>query len=184
MTSNDSLAAIASQVQKEVGYVNVVIANSGVSGPSITGISNRKPPASVEELQDYLWKWKPEDFDSTFTINVRGTFFTMVAFLKLLDAGNSHEKSVTVSQGIRSQFIATSSLAGLSRKITMGPAYSASKAATNHLIKMLATYLIPYQIRANVICPGLYPSEMTAVSIVWGQSCKAILLTKHLGTYT
>ncbi|SLM36981.1 short chain dehydrogenase reductase [Lasallia pustulata] len=41
-------------------------------------------------------------------------------------------------------------------------AYGPSKAATVHMVKQIATMFAPYQIRANVIAPGLYPSEMTS----------------------
>lgn len=40
--------------------------------------------------------------------------------------------------------------------------YAASKAASTHLSKMLATVLADLKIRSNVLAPGLYPSEMTA----------------------
>jgi NAD(P)-dependent dehydrogenase (short-subunit alcohol dehydrogenase family) len=39
--------------------------------------------------------------------------------------------------------------------------YGPSKAAIIHFTKQLATAFIPYDIRANVIAPGLYLSEMT-----------------------
>ena len=88
----------------------------------------------------------------------------MVAFLQLLDSGNSSEKSPTHGSKIKSQFIATASIGAFNRRPLAGFAYSSSKAAVVHLIKQLATWLVPYQIRANVICPGVYPSEMLTVS--------------------
>jgi len=76
----------------------------------------------------------------------------------LLDAGN---KQRNVAQD--SQIIVTSSIAGFMRHLSAGFAYNSSKAATTHLVKMLSTYFSQagFRIRANVIAPGLYPSEMT-----------------------
>ncbi|CZR52278.1 related to gluconate 5-dehydrogenase [Phialocephala subalpina] len=62
----------------------------------------------------------------------------------------------------KSNIIVTSSIAGFSRAIAAGVSYSASKAGTNHLVKMLATYFGDYKIRVNGIAPGMFPSEMTA----------------------
>ena len=76
-------------------------------------------------------------------------FFSIVAFLKLLDVGN---KEANVEQA--SQVIATSSIAGFNRRITGGYAYGQSKAATTLLMKQMATTLVPYGIRSNVLAPG------------------------------
>ena len=54
----------------------------------------------------------------------------------------------------KSQVITTSSIAGSNRTPTAGYAYGQSKAATTHLMKMLATNLVPYGIRSNAIAPG------------------------------
>jgi NAD(P)-dependent dehydrogenase (short-subunit alcohol dehydrogenase family) len=59
--------------------------------------------------------------------------------------------------------LSQSSIAGFSRNLAAGFSYSTSKAGATHLVKMLSTYFAQagYRIRANVIAPGLYPSEMT-----------------------
>lgn len=82
-------------------------------------------------------------------MNVSAAFFSVVAFLKLLDAGN---KKANVEQA--SQVIATSSIGGFNRKVPGGYAYGQSKAATTLLMKQMATNLVPYGIRSNVIAPG------------------------------
>jgi NAD(P)-dependent dehydrogenase (short-subunit alcohol dehydrogenase family) len=98
-------------------------------------------------------------------INSTAMFYTMLAFLPLLDAGNKDPSSPTIKTGVKSQFIATSSIGAFSRRPGAGFAYAGSKAAVIHMVKQLSTNLVPYQIRANVIAPGIYPSVMSDVSL-------------------
>lgn len=150
VTSKDSLHSITTHLEKEVGYVNVVIANSGILGPQTSSIT---PKSSLQEFQSILWNTSFEDYTQTFAVNTSAVYYTIVAFLGLLDAGN---KKGNVEQ--RSQVIATSSIAGFNRNTPGGYAYGQSKAATTLLIKQLATSLVPYSIRANVLAPGRRPS--------------------------
>jgi NAD(P)-dependent dehydrogenase (short-subunit alcohol dehydrogenase family) len=162
VTSKSDLEAAVAQVKAEVGFANVVIANSGITGPTLSGLpKDRNIP--IAELQEFLWKASQEEFTDTYSVNVTAMMFTAVAFLSLLDAGNTSDKSVTKAKGIKSQFIATGSIGAYNRIPAAGFAYGGSKAAVNHVIKQLSTHLAPYHIRANVIAPGMYPSEMSAV---------------------
>ena len=146
VTSKDSLESLVNKVEKEVGYVNVVIANSGIGGPQSTPITKE---TSLEDFQSSLWNQSIDEYTSTFAVNTSAVFFTVVAFLKLLDAGN---KKGNVEQ--KSQVIATSSIGGFNRNVPGGYAYGQSKAATTLLMKHMATQLVPYGIRSNVIAPG------------------------------
>lgn len=146
VTSKDDLKSIAATIEKEVGYINVLIANSGVAGPQSTSVT---PETSLKDFQAALWELPFDDYTNTFAVNVSAVFFTVVAFLSLLDAGNAKGN---VEQ--KSQVIATSSIAGFNRNVPGGYAYGQSKAATTSLMKQLATQLVPYGIRSNVIAPG------------------------------
>ncbi|KAJ4323727.1 hypothetical protein N0V84_004202 [Fusarium piperis] len=94
-----------------------------------------------------------EEYTNTYHVNCTAVFYTAITFLRFLDEGNKQSNY----QGGRSQVISTSSIGSFNRKITAGFAYGTSKAATTHMLKILATYLVPYRIRANVLFPG-YPS--------------------------
>lgn len=146
VTSKESLETVVGQIESEVGYINVLIANSGIGGPSSKPLSDIK---SIEEFQSEMWKLDFEDFTNTFRVNVSSVFFTTIAFLGLLNAGN---KKNNVEQS--SQVIATSSIAGFNRNPPGGYAYGISKAGCTHMIKQLATTLVPYDIRANALAPG------------------------------
>jgi NAD(P)-dependent dehydrogenase (short-subunit alcohol dehydrogenase family) len=146
VTSGDNLKATVAFIEKDVGYINLLVANSGISGPS----GNVPPGASIAQLQETLFNIPMEDFTNTYHVNCTAVFYTTIAFLGLLNEGNKKSNY----QGGRSQVIATSSIGSFNRKITAGFAYGTSKGATTLMMKILATYLVPYRIRANVLCPG------------------------------
>ena len=152
VTSKDTLQSIVSHIEKEVGYINVLIANSGIGGPQSTSIT---PETSLEDYQSVLWDQPFDEYTKTFAVNTSAVFFCIVAFLKLLDAGN---KKGNVEQ--KSQVIATGSIGGFNRKVPGGWAYGQSKAATTLMMKMMATNLVPYGIRANVMAPGRESSKL------------------------
>ena len=146
VTSKETLQSIASHIEKEVGYINVLIANSGIGGPQSLSLN---PQTSLQDFHSTLWNLSFDEYTQTFAVNTAAVFFCIVAFLKLLDAGNNKGN---VEQ--KSQVIATSSIGGFNRRAKAGYAYGESKAATNHLMKQMATNLAPYGIRSNVIAPG------------------------------
>ncbi|KAL3469744.1 hypothetical protein BJX99DRAFT_64784 [Aspergillus californicus] len=157
VTSKDDLQRIVAQVDAEEGHIDLLIANAGVSGPDLNGLA---ASPSLNELQDKLWSPSVEAFASTYTVNTAATFFTIVAFLDLLDKGNKKRHRAAP----RSQVLATSSISGFNRNVPGGFAYGGSKAATTQMMKQFATLLAPFNIRSNIIAPGIYPSEMTAAN--------------------
>ncbi|KAF2818626.1 NAD(P)-binding protein [Ophiobolus disseminans] len=154
VTSKTDLAAAAEHISQKSGYVNLVIANSGITGPTLMGLSES---ASLTEFRDHLDSWSVDEYNKTYEVNTTAVFLTLVAFLELLDKGN---KAGNVEQ--TSQFVAVSSAGAFNRVPMAGYAYSGSKAATVHIVKQFATRLVPFDIRANIIAPGLYPSEISA----------------------
>ncbi|KAF2008020.1 NAD(P)-binding protein [Amniculicola lignicola CBS 123094] len=160
ITSKDALAAAAAQIQREVGFVNTVIANSGATGPDMYGLPKDRRP-TLPEIQKYLWDFPMADFNSAFEVNTTACFYTLVAFLELLNKGNESEPGKRL--GVKSQFVVTGSIAAFSRRPGMGFAYAGSKIAAIHIAKQLATMMADWRvhIRVNVFCPGVYPSDMS-----------------------
>ncbi|KAI0408823.1 hypothetical protein F4802DRAFT_298181 [Xylaria palmicola] len=155
VTSKSSLADAASTIGGETGgYVDLVVANSGIAGPSLAELPKN---ADITTLQNYLASWSTDQFNQTFATNVTGVFNTIVAFLSLLDAGNKREGRPKQS----SQVIATGSIGAYNRVPLAGYAYGSTKAAVHHMMKQFATGLAPFGIRSNVIAPGIFPSELT-----------------------
>lgn len=156
-TDKDSLKAAADHITAESGHVNLVICNSGVSGPSV----QLPQDPSISQIQEQFWSYSPQDLNNVWAVNNTGAFFTLVAFLELLDAGNKSQNT----PGIQSQIILTASIAGYSRALATTVAYVPSKAASIQQVKMFSTYLAKYGIRVNGIAPGIYPSKSTFTNI-------------------
>jgi NAD(P)-dependent dehydrogenase (short-subunit alcohol dehydrogenase family) len=160
VTSKDSLQAAVDRITAEIGYVNLVIANSGVIGPNKT----YDPTLSISDLREKLFgSVGMDDFTAAFHVNVTGALFTMWAFLELLDAGNKEALKggygAPLTEGgkapsIQSQVVFTSSISAFMRSYFSSPAYSGSKAAIMHLGKHAASQLAPYGIRVNILAPG------------------------------
>lgn len=159
----ESLQAAVSTIQEQTPFVNLVVANSAFLG-EVTTMAPR-PELTVVELQQELWnKTTYDDASKVVSTNIAGSYFTFLAFLGLLEAGNTHPNSIGKSGLLRSQFVVTTSTVGLSRVEPPSYIYCASKAALNHLMKTLSSEFAKHSIRANAIAPGLFVTEMTQVS--------------------
>ncbi|KAF2762317.1 NAD(P)-binding protein [Pseudovirgaria hyperparasitica] len=157
VSSKGSIAAAAELVRTEQGYINVLFINHGSIGPNTYELFADGRVPGLSELQSTLWQTPMEDFTSTLEINISGAFYTAVAFLDLLDSGNTKS---TGTPAPKAQVIITTSIAAYSRSPANGFAYSISKCAATHIVKQLSTCLAPYMIRCNGIAPGAYPTEM------------------------
>ncbi|KAH9844918.1 3-oxoacyl-[acyl-carrier-protein] reductase [Teratosphaeria destructans] len=153
VTSKDSLLDIATQIKHDAGFVNLLCVNSGTMPPSI-GLNAHEVP--LREFQQKALEQTPEDWAQAFVTNASAIFFTSMAFLGLLDAGNSRGNAA----GRQSQILVTSSIASFLRNPATLGVYGASKAAATHLVKHMASTLVPYSIRVNALAPGLFPSEL------------------------
>ncbi|KAG6165044.1 hypothetical protein E4U51_004677 [Claviceps purpurea] len=153
VTSKDSLTDAVEQIRSEIGYINILFANSGINNAA-TGAFNIKD--DVRTVQSKLWEPDMGAFTQDLHVNVSGAYYTAIAFLDLLDQGN---RQAVVAE--KSQIVFTSSGASFTRLPYSGFAYSASKAAVTQMTKQLATTLAPHKIRVNSVAPGFFASEMT-----------------------
>lgn len=118
-------------------------------------------------------------------INTQSVIGVSAIFLPLLEAANTrrgwapgkvtgtgipraHDKSKLAAIGAdadddrMAHIITVASVASFMRWVSAGLAYNASKAAAAHLGKIMSTFLSEWGIRSNIVCPGPYPSGMTA----------------------
>lgn len=164
MTSKDSLEAAYQTIAAQTTHVDILFANSGIIGPMMRSPQPKADGSlpSITEIRDELYNIPMEEFTNVMNVNVTGAYYTVLAFLPLLEAAN--KRRAAPQQGVMSpptaQVIITGSLAGFNRKPPFSYAYNTSKAAVHHLVKMLSTTFTSYDIRFNGISPGLYHSEM------------------------
>lgn len=167
VTSKPDLERVAAQIQGESGHVNLLVCNAGITGPSFgPGVSVQPGPgkASLTELQRDLWNVDPHKFAQTFAVNIGGVFFTIAAFLPLLDAGNKASGGES-PVGVKSQVVVTSSAGGFNRVPAAHYAYGASKAGVTHMAKQFATTFAGYGIRFNVIAPAC--EYLLIITLAW-----------------
>ncbi|KDN65921.1 putative short chain dehydrogenase [Colletotrichum sublineola] len=154
VTDKSSLKEAAAVIEKEAGFINLLVCNAGVGGPQVKAPSAE---TTVAEWAEQHLEHDMSDYTRTFDVNVTSVWYTTMVFVKLLDLGN---KKGNLSQ--TSQVVSTSSIAAFNKNAPGGWAYGQSKAAATLLIKQLSSNLPRWNIRANCIAPGLFPSEMSA----------------------
>lgn len=134
ITSSQSVAALAKSVEKEVGRLDIVVLNSGYSGPVVLKVD----------------EGDPQDFQDVFDVNVQGTYLVAHHFIPLLKASNGAKT-----------FIAVGSFAAC---ITSGhianTAYCISKFAQTRLIEFLAEQFGADGVLAVAVHPGAVNTEM------------------------
>lgn len=149
MTSQDSLQAIAENVRQETGHVDLVVANAGMAGPGLMGLG---PRASATEFARTAWATPMPDFDAVYQLNCTATYYTILAFLPLLEAANNRRDSTAARAS--SQVVVTSSMVAFQRDPRYGFAYLSSKAALVSMVKSFATHAVSWGIRFNTIAAG------------------------------
>jgi NAD(P)-dependent dehydrogenase (short-subunit alcohol dehydrogenase family) len=143
VTSKASLESVVAIVEKDVGYLNLLVCNAGVGGPQVRVPSG----VTLEEWRDAQMGVRVEEFTGAFEVNATSVWFTAMAFLGLLDKGNKTGVFGTGEGAVSSQVLVTSSIAAFNKAAPGGFAYGASKAAATHIAKMLSVALPPWGIR-------------------------------------
>jgi NAD(P)-dependent dehydrogenase (short-subunit alcohol dehydrogenase family) len=119
------------QLANQFGQLDIVVANAGINGVW----------APIDDL-------KPEEFDKTIAVNLRGTYLTLhftVPHLK--------------KQG--GAIVIVSSINGNRTFTSPGAtAYSATKAAQVAITQQLALELGRHRVRVNAVCPGQIETQI------------------------
>jgi len=132
IADDNAMRQAAEEIVRRCHGLDIVVANAGVNGVW----------APIEEL-------KPEEWDDTIRINLRGTYLTLHHAVPLMAARGG-------------SIIVISSINGTRTFTTPGAsAYSVTKAGQLALMKQLALELGPRKIRINAICPGAIESEIS-----------------------
>jgi NAD(P)-dependent dehydrogenase (short-subunit alcohol dehydrogenase family) len=162
VTDIDSIKSAVAHAETEVGVLDILINNSGVS--------------TTQKLVDVT----PEDFDFVFDTNVRGAFFVAQEVGKRMVARARGAAPGTYTGG---RIVNIASMAGLRVLSQIGP-YAMSKAAVIHMTRAMALEWGKYDINVNAICPGYIDTEINHHH--WetdaGQKLIQMLPRKRLGT--
>lgn len=132
----DAVSRLANRYRAARDGLDILVNNSG-----------RTWAAPIETFPDKGWT-------SVMAINVQIPFQLVQAFLPELSAGASPEAPTRI--------INVGSIAGKVVEPLKAYSYGASKAAVHHLTRQLAADLAERSITVNTLCPGYFPTSMTA----------------------
>lgn len=138
VTDVASIKSAVAHAETEVGSIDILVNNSGVS--------------TTQRIQDV----SEEDYDYVFDTNTRGAFFVAQEVGKRMLARARGAAPGTYTGG---RIINIASMAGLKVLPQIG-VYCMSKAAVVHMTKAMAVEWGRFGINVNAICPGYIDTEI------------------------
>ncbi|KAF2640738.1 7-alpha-hydroxysteroid dehydrogenase [Massarina eburnea CBS 473.64] len=155
VSSKEEIQNLASHIAARESHIDILVSNAGI---------RRDPPIAcnvltvpLSSLQESLWSSKHDDWSSTFAVNSTAHYFMAVAFVELL------RKAAEKGNG-RGVVVITSSCASMHNATNVDMmSYATSKAATDHLVRLLASKFSRWYVRVVGINPGFVPSKMNPV---------------------
>ncbi|MFM8768200.1 MAG: SDR family oxidoreductase [Rubrivivax sp.] len=138
VTDHDSIKAAVAHAETEMGTIDILINNSGVS--------------TTQKLVDV----KPEDYDFVMNTNTRGAFFVAQEVGKRMIARSRGTAPGTFTGG---RIVNIASMAGI-RVLGQIGVYCMSKAAVVHMTRAMALEWGRFGINVNAICPGYIDTEI------------------------
>jgi NAD(P)-dependent dehydrogenase (short-subunit alcohol dehydrogenase family) len=138
VTDIDSIKSAVAHAETEVGSIDILVNNSGVS--------------TTQRIQDV----SEADYDFVFDTNTKGAFFVAQEVGKRMLARAKGAAPGTFTGG---RIINIASMAGL-RVLPQIGIYCMSKAAVVHMTKAMALEWGRFGINVNAICPGYIDTEI------------------------
>jgi NAD(P)-dependent dehydrogenase (short-subunit alcohol dehydrogenase family) len=135
LSSEAGALALAAELQQREARLHVLVNNAGATWG-----------ASIETFPESAW-------DRVMNLNLKGPFMLSRALLPLLEAAGSARDPARI--------INITSVAGQLTGSMQAWPYGPSKAALDHLTRILANELAARHITVNAIAPGVFPSRMT-----------------------
>jgi NAD(P)-dependent dehydrogenase (short-subunit alcohol dehydrogenase family) len=138
VTDPASIRSAVAHAETEVGAIDILVNNSGVS--------------TTQKLIDVT----PDDYDYVFDTNTKGAFFVAQEVGKRMLARARGAAPGTYTGG---RIVNIASMAGL-RVLSQIGVYCMSKAAVVHMTKAMALEWGRFGINVNAICPGYIDTEI------------------------
>ncbi|MGE4518606.1 MAG: SDR family oxidoreductase [Desulfobacteraceae bacterium] len=143
----DQIKALVESVKEKYGTLDILVNNAAAN------------PFFGNMIDAEEWAW-----DKIFDVNLKGPFFTIVEFAKLMkENGGGSIVNVSSVNGIR-----PAPFQGI---------YSVSKAALIALTKAFAKELAPYKIRVNALLPGLTDTKF-ASALTQDENLKGMIVSQ------
>ena len=161
VTDHDSIKAAVAHAETEMGSIDILVNNSGVS--------------TTQRLQDVAL----DDYDYVFDTNVKGAFFVAQEVGKRMLARSQGAAPGSFTGG---RIINVASMAGLKVLPQIG-VYCMSKAAVVHMTRAMAMEWGRFGINTNAICPGYIDTEINHHhwNTEQGKKLMAMLPRKRVG---
>ena len=161
VTDPDSIKAAVAHAETEMGTLDILVNNSGVS--------------TTSKLVDVT----PDDYDYVMDTNTRGAFFVAQEVGKRMIARSRGAAPGTFTGG---RIVNVASMAAL-RVLGQIGVYAMSKAAVVHMTRAMALEWGRFGINVNALCPGYIDTEINHHH--WqtdaGQKLVAMLPRKRVG---
>ena len=138
VTNHASIKAAVAHAETEMGGIDILVNNSGVS--------------NTQKLTDV----QPDDYDYVMGTNTRGAFFMAQEVAKRMIARSKGEAPGTYTGG---RIVNVASVAGL-RVVAQLGVYCMSKAAVVHMTRAMALEWGRFGINVNALCPGYIDTEI------------------------
>ena len=161
VTDPDSIKSAVAHAETEVGAIDILVNNSGVS--------------TTQKLTEVT----PDDYDYIFDTNTRGAFFVAQEVGKRMMA---RARGAAPGTFIGGRIVNIASMAGL-RVLGQIGVYCMSKSAVIHMTRAMALEWGKFGINVNAICPGYIDTEINHQH--WqteqGQKLVSMLPRKRVG---
>ena len=138
VTDPGSIRAAVAHAETEMGAIDILVNNSGVS--------------TTQKLVDVT----PDDYDFVMDTNTRGAFFVAQEVAKRMIARAKGAAPGTFTGG---RIVNIASMAGIKVLSQIG-VYAMSKAAVIHMTRAMALEWGKFGINVNAICPGYIDTEI------------------------
>ena len=152
ISSEESIKDAAEKIKLKHGKLDYLHAHAGII----------PQPCSTEEITE-------EGMDRTINVNLKGTFWSLKYFGKLIQTSSKN-----------GAIVCTTSVDGIIGE-PFAPIYSATKAGIISLTKSFARYFQGPLVRVNAVAPGLIDTPLTASTGEDPAATTALSLIKRMG---
>src|SRR5215831_10335791 len=159
ITNKDRVRAVAERVFEEDGRLDVLTANAGVS------------------TMNHFLELSEEEWDFNFTVNAKGTFFTIQGFARLMA-----KQELLPNRALRGKIIAIASMAARAAAPLLAH-YSASKFAVLGLVQAVAKELATSKITVNAVNPGFVETGIQEREVVWEAELRGVPAEQVIDEY-